>query len=367
MKIIATKSDLLSAVNIVLKAVPAKTTMSILECILIDCSEGKITFVANDTELGITTEIPGDVLQRGSICLEAKLFSEIIRKLPDSEVSIETDDNNRAMIRCEKAKFLLAGKDAGDFVLLPEIKRVDPIVISEFTLKDTIRQTIFSVSDNESNKIMTGLLFEVTEDQLKVVSLDGQRISMRKVALKESYEPVKVIVPGKTLSDVNKILNGDMDSDVRIYVTDSHMIFEFARTVVVTRLIEGEYFAIDRMISSDFSTKVSVNKKELQNCIDRASLFVKENERKPIIISITDGQMEMKIQSAIGSMNEELDVVKEGRDLMIGFNPKFVMDALRVIDEEVVSIYMANPKAPFTIRNEEQTYLYLILPISFNV
>ena len=367
MKIICNKSALLTGVNTVLKAVPARTTMPILECILIDTTSGVIKLTANDMDLGIETTVDGDVLDKGCIALEAKLFSEIVRKLPDSEVTIETDDNNKALIKCEKAKFNIAGKDGEDFVALPAIEKTHFITLSQFSLKEIIRQTIFSISDNESNRMMSGELLQIDQDQLRLVSLDGQRISIRKISLKESYDPIKAVIPGKTLNEISKILSGDMDDDVRIYFTDRHVLFEFDQTVVVSRLLEGEYFQIDKMISSDYNTKITINKKELQGCIERASLLIRESERKPIIINVTDGSMEMKIQSAMGSMNEDIDISKEGRDIMIGFNPKFILDALRVIDDEEITMYLVNPKAPFIIKNDEQSYIYLVLPISFNM
>lgn len=367
MKIICNKSALLTGVNTVLKAVPARTTMPILECILIDTTTGIIKLTANDMDLGIETTVDGDVLDKGCIALEAKLFSEIVRKLPDSEVTIETDDNCKAFIKCEKAKFNIAGKNGEDFVALPEIKKDRFVTLSQFSLKEIIRQTIFSIADNESNRLMSGELMEINGDQLKLVSLDGQRISIRKISLKESYDSIKAIIPGKTLNEISKILSGGIEDEVRIYFTDRHILFEFDQTMVVSRLIEGEYFQIDKMISSDYNTKITINKKELQGCIERASLLIRESERKPIIINITDGSMELKIQSAMGSMNEDIDISKEGRDIMIGFNPRFILDALRVIDDEEISMYLVNPKAPFFIKNEEQSYIYLILPISFNI
>ena len=235
----------------------------------------------------------------------------------------------------------------------------------QFTLKEVIRQTIFSISDNDNNKLMTGELFEINNNTLKVVSLDGHRISIRKIRLKNSYEDKKVLVPGKTLNEISKILSGDMDKDVNIYFTNKHILFEFNRTIVVSRLIEGEYFKIDQMLSSDYETKVKINKKELLNCIDRATLLVKEGDKKPIIISISDTAMELKMNSTVGSMDEEIDINKEGKDLMIGFNPKFLIDSLRVIEDEEVDLYMVNPKAPCFIRNAEETYIYVILPVNF--
>ena len=366
MKIICTKSNLVKGVNVVSKAVPSKTTMPILECILIDATTDIIKFTANDMELGIETTVEGDILEKGVIAIDAKIFSEIVRKLPDNEVVIECDNNLQTTITCEKAKFNISCKSGEDFSYLPYVEKTETITLSQFTLKEIIRQTIFSIADNDSNKLMTRELFQIQDNMLKVVSLDGHRISIRKTELKDVYQSRKVVVPGKTLMEVSKILSGEAESEVTISFTNNHIVFEFDNTVVVSRLIEGEYFRIDQMLSSDYETKVKINKKEFLNCIDRATLLVKEGDKKPIIINILDDVMELKIKSQIGSMNEEIMISKEGRDLLIGFNPKFLIDALRVIDDEEVTLYLMNPKAPCFIKDDKENYIYLILPVNFN-
>lgn len=365
MKLVCSKSNLLNGLQIVSKAVPSKTTMSILECILIDAAKGVIKLTANDIELGIETTIEGEIIDKGIIALDAKIFLDIVRKLPDNDITIETDAAYKTTITCEKAKFNIIGKSGEDFSYLPLIEREESVVISQFTLKEVVRQTIFSISDNDNNKLMTGELFEINGNELKVVSLDGHRISIRKIELKNEYTNKKVVVPGKTLNEISKILSGDTDSDVNIYFTDKHVLFEFDQTIVVSRLIEGEYFKIDQMLSSDYETKVKINKREFLSCIDRATLLVKEGDKKPIIINITDDTMELKINSTVGSMNEEIDITKQGKDLMIGFNPKFLIDALKVIDDEEIDIYLVNPKAPCFIKDAEEKYIYLILPVNF--
>ena len=365
MKLICPKSNLVNGVQIVSKAVPNKTTMSILECILIDANNGIIKLTANDMELGIETVIEGEIVEKGMIALDAKIFLDIVRKLPDNDITIETDNDLKTTITCEKSKFNIIGKSGEDFSYLPNIERNDSVIVSQFTLKEVVRQTIFSIADNDNNKLMTGELFDINGSTLKVVSLDGHRISIRKIELKDSYEPKKVVVPGKTLNEISKILPGDADKDVNIFFTQKHILFEFDNTVVVSRLIEGEYFKIEQMLSSDYETKVKINKKEFLSCIDRATLLVKEGDKKPIIINITDGSMELKINSIVGSMNEDINIEKSGKDIMIGFNPKFLIDALRVIDDEEIEIYLVNPKAPCFIKNAEESYIYLILPVNF--
>lgn len=365
MKIICPKSSLLKSVNIVMKAVPSKTTMPILECILIDASASDIKFTSNDMELGIETKVEGEILEKGVIALDAKIFSEIIRKLPDNDVVIETNDTFQAVITCEKSNFHISGKSGEDFSPLPFVERDECIILSQFTLKEVIRQTIFSIAPNENNKMMTGELFEVDGQLLRVASLDGHRISIRKITLKEEYPKRKVVVPGKTLTEISKILSGESEDEVAIFFTNNHIVFEFDDTLVVSRLIEGDYFRIDQMLSSDYETKVEINKRELLSCIDRSTLLVKESDKKPIIIHVTESSMELKMNSQIGSMREEIDITKEGKDILIGFNPKFLMDALRVIDDETVTIYLVNPKAPCFIRDEQQSYIYLVLPVNF--
>ena len=247
MKITCSKSNLVKGVSIVSKAVPSKTTMPILECILIDATTDIIKLTANDMELGIMTEISGDIIDRGMIAIDAKIFSEIVRKLPDNEVTIETLDNLQTVITCEKAKFDIAGKPGDEFAYLPIIEKEDSIEISQFTLKEVIRQTIFSISDSESNKLMTGELFDISDNILKVVSLDGHRISIRKVPLKKSVADRKLVVPGKTLIEISKILSGEAENVVSISYTKNHIV----QTPIVFQSVSGMNKTFDRHISKE--------------------------------------------------------------------------------------------------------------------
>ena len=361
MKLVFTKSNLNKAVGIVMKAVPTRTTMNILECILIDATTNEIKF----TELGIETIVEGEIIEKGKIAIDAKLFSEIVRKLPDNDITLTTDSNNNALITCEKSKFNIAGKSGDDFSYLPAIIKDKMITLSQFQLKEVINQTIFSIAINDNNKMMTGELFEVNEGTLKVVGLDGHRIAIRNIKLEGRSDDVRVVIPGKTLQEISKILNADAESFVNIYFTNNHVLFEFDQTHVVSRLIEGDYFKISQMLSNDYETKVSINKKEFLDSIDRANLLIREGDKKPIIINILNGLLQVNVNSAIGALNEDIDIDKEGKDIMIGFNPKFLMDALRVIDDENVTMYLVNHKSPCFIRDKEEKYIYLILPVNF--
>lgn len=367
MKIICEKTNLLNGVKTVSKAVANKGSMSITDCILLNVTSDTITLTANNLELGIETIVEGTIIEKGIIALDAKMFLELVGKLPNNEVTISTDEEYKTIITCEKAKFKIIGKSGEDFSYLPKVEKNDSIIISQFSLREIIRQTNFSLADNDNSKIITGELFEIIDNQLKVVSSDGHRISIRKIGLRENYNQKKVIVPGKTLSEISKILLGDETKDVFMYFTPKHILFEFEKTIVVSRVIEGNYLKYDSMLLNDYETKVSINRKELLECIDRSTLLIKEGDKKPIIITITDGLMELKINSVVGSMNEEINIEKEGQDIMIGFNAKFIIDALKVIDDEIIELHLINPKAPCFIKCPNESYIYMIFPVNFVV
>ena len=350
MKISIRKSNLLQGINIVSKAVSNKTTHPILSCILVEAAGGVIKLTANDMEIGIESYVDGTVIEDGKVALEAKLFSDFIRKLPDSDITIESDKDSKTLIKCERLEFNIPGKSGEDFSNLPVVSKDKFITISQFALREVINQTIFSISDNENNKLMTGELFEVSNNKLSVVSLDGHRISIRYIELKGDNSDIKVGV----------------DDPVNIYFTDNNILFEFDNTKVVSRLIEGEYFRISHMLSVDYQIKMKINKREFLDSLDRATLLIKDSDKKPIRLSIDDRTLGLKISSLIGSLNEEIDIEKEGNNLVIGFNPKLIIDALRVIDDENVTIYFNNTKSPCVIKDDAETYIYLILPMGIN-
>jgi len=365
MKISCVKAELLAGINIALRAVPSKTTLPILESFLIVADE-IITITTNDKDMGIETAVSGNIMEQGKIAVDARVFSEIVRKLPDDEVVIESDSNQKIRITCEESVFNLNGKNPDEFPELPRTENEKKIIVSQFILRELIRQTIFSISQNDNNSMMRGELFEVEGNILKVVSLDSHRISIRKEELANSYDHIKVIVPGKTLNEISKIINGDKDSIVEIAFDKNFVKFNLEGTMVLSRLIEGEFFNVEQMISSDYETSVKVNRSDFFNSIDRSFTLTREGEKKPVILDIQDGEMNIDISSSVGSMNSHLYINKEGKDLVIGFNPRFFIEALKVIDDEEISIYFVNSNAPCFIKSKEGEYIYIILPVNIN-
>nr|MCR4999521.1 DNA polymerase III subunit beta [Lachnospiraceae bacterium] len=360
------KEELKKGVDIVSKAVPTRTTMAILECILIDASSDEIKLIANDMEIAIETTIEGQVIERGVIAVDARWFGNLVNELQNKngEITIETNEKFQTKITCDSLVIDVISKSGEDFPNIPIIQRNQPIVISQFTLREIIRQTIFSVSKEDKIKILTGELFEISGNKLKVVSLDGHRVSIRNIELKDSYEDRKIIVPGKTLQEIRKIIGGSSEDNTSIFVTDNHIIFEFDKTVVVSRLLEGEYFNISQMISSDYETMIKINKKEFYNSIKLSTSMFNEEDKKPIIMNVEDNKLNLKLSSFIGNFDENIDITKEGKNLQIGFNPKYFIDALNVIEDEEVTIYMLDYKNPCLIKNDKEDYIYVILPVN---
>jgi len=369
MKFKTNKSSFLTGINIVNKAIPSNTTMEILKNIKISATESGIKLLANDMDLAIETFIEGEILENGEVAVDASLINNVLRGFPDNELLIETRGNSELILNYNQDKnsyTVIKYLSTDEFPELPSYEKENPIKISQYSLKELIRTTIFSISDNDTNKIMTGELFEIKGNLLKVVSLDGHRISIRKTELKDNYNNVSVIVPGKALKELIKILNNELDDEVNIYINNNNIVFEFSDNVFISRLIEGDYFKIDHMLSSNYSVKVNVNKKDLLDGINRAVPFVHEGEKKPVRFNFENDSLTLSINSLEGGNNDYINIEKEGEDVLIGFNPKFIIDALRVIEDENVSLFMINSKAPCFIKNEDESYIYLVLPVNFN-
>ena len=365
MKLVFDKSELVKAVSIVQKAVSVRTTMNILECILIDASGSSIFFTGNDLDLGIQTKVEGEIIEKGRVAIDARLFSEYVKKLPDGKITVDTDSEDLCTISYGNNRCEIQGMSADEFSYIPEVEKQNSITLSQFELKEIINQTIFSLALNDINPMMTGELFELKENILRVIALDSHRIAMRKVSVDEKEDGIYAIIPGKSLKEISGILSSDEDEKVDIFFTDRHVLFEFDNTKVVSRLLEGTYFNVNQMFSTDSETRIKVNRVSLIESIERIMIFIKETDKRPVIFDITDGGVRLFVKSTKGQGEENIDIEKEGADLKIGFNPKFLTDALKVINDETITLSFVNSKSPCFIKDDEDTYMYLILPVNF--
>ncbi|MEE3393660.1 MAG: DNA polymerase III subunit beta [Lachnospiraceae bacterium] len=378
------KSTLLNSLNISIKAIPGKSTVDILSCIAIDASGDTVKLTSNNLEMGIETSFNCQIEEPGKCCVEAKQFMEYIKKLPLENVEITVKQKNNFQssedvddidnkdivsyvmnIKSGKANYNIPVKSTEEFTFLPAVEKKDPITISQFALKKIINQTEFSISDNPKYKFINGECFEIKENYLRAISTDSSRISIRRIDLGNVYPGRKVIISGKDIRDVSRILSDDNDKFVNIYFTDKYAIFEFDQTIILSRLIDGEYYDVDKMLKSEYDTMVKVNNNELLSSIDRCMPLVRESDNRPIIFQIKDGSIDIRLNSSRGNFNESIEVEKQGKDLIIGFNPRYFIEALKSIDDEEIKMTFTNSKSAVYIRDDDNTYLYFILPLNF--
>ncbi len=366
MKIYCNQEILLNNINIVAKACSSRTAMPILECILINAKENEVTLVGNNLEVGIESTFEADVTENGLIAIEAKIFSEIIKKMPQGEVEISLLPNNMLSIIGGKAKFTISAQPGEDFPKLPIVQTQTSYTLSQVVLKDMIRQTIFSVSQDETRPILTGEMFHLKNGELNLVSVDGFRISYRCASLytEQSLEEMEGVVPGKALAELNKILSTEAEDKVTIYFGTNNVLFDLGYSKVVSRLLEGEFLKYAQVFSNDYETQITIDRKDLLMSIERAALISKEGRKNPIRIELIQDQMIISSNTDLGTVHEELDIELDGIELKIAFNPKYLIEALKSIDDDVVVINFLSAMAPCIIQPlEGNDYKYLILPI----
>ncbi|MCR5829178.1 MAG: DNA polymerase III subunit beta [Lachnospiraceae bacterium] len=370
MKIVCSQAEMLKSITIASRAIPTRTTLDILECLLIDAHDGTITITGNDLQLCIITKALGDIVEEGNVCVNSKIFTDIIRKLPEGDICIECDGAQNVRIEGMKAKFNIAGRETREYPAAPVVNEEKAFEISNFDLKEIIRKTIFSITDNDANKLMAGEHFEIDGRKLTVTALDGHRMAIVTQNLDNDYGKFDAVVIGKTLSEIAKIYSAEKEDEsekTRISLSDKQIKFVSSQTTIISRTVEGKFFNISNMLAGDYDTVLKINKKDFLDSIERASLLIRETDRRPVVIGIGEESIELKITTTLGSMNEIVPVEMEGNEFLIGFNPKFIIEALRVIDDEIIEVKLVNSKAPMKIENDEGTYKYLILPVNIGV
>lgn len=369
MKIIFEKDKMIKALNSVTKAVATKTTMPILEGILIQTDNDDIKLTCYDKELGIEYIIKeNNVLEQGSTVVNAIMFSEIIRKLPDTNITISINENNLLVIECEGSVYKLATMNPDDFPQLPEINVENSIELEQNTLKDMIRKTIFAISTEENRPVFTGCLFEVKNNKLNVVAVDGFRLAWKSKILNTKTNDFEAVIPGRTLQEINKILIDSFDL-IKLGIAKNQALFEIENCKIVTRLLDGEFLKYSEVIPKKWETRVRVNKNLISNCFERISLIssssMEKEKRYPVKLNVEVGKIKISCTNQTGDAKEEIFTTTEGQDLEAGFNPKFFLDVFRNIDDEEVYIDFGTSISPSVIRSIEDDgdYKYMILPV----
>lgn len=363
MKFSCEKSTLLDAVNISSRAVSSKSAIALLEGLLIQASD-RLELTGYDLTLGIRTKIDAEIIEPGAVVLGARILGDIMRKLPDETVYIETDDKLLTTIQCGRAVFNLIASPANDFPQMPEVSQENFISLPEQTLKSMISQTIFAVSDNESKPIHTGCLFETEADRLNVVAVDGYRLSVRRETLETpAPDGLRFVVPGVALREIERILT-DEDAPVSIYPDSKHILFSVGDTVLITRLIDGEFLNYRAAIPTDADYHVGANVRSLITCVERVSLIVSEKLKNPVRLHFDGNILKMSCITAIGKSYDECTIEGSIENLEIGFNNRYLLDALRACQDETITLSLKGALNPMVITPVEcDKFTYLVLPV----
>ena len=367
MKFVCYKDTMIKALNSVVRGVASKTTMPILEGILIQTNDDELKFTTYDLEIGIEYTMQCDILEHGSTVVNATMFTEIIRKLPNVEISISLDENNLLIIECQGALYKLATMSPEEFPELPKIEVENSIDLEQSALKNMIKKTIFAVSSDENRPIFSGCLFEIKDNKLNIVAIDGFRLALKTINLPVSVNDFKAVIPAKTLNEVIKILQDSFDT-VKIGVSKNQALFEMENCKLVTRILDGEFLNYSSVIPTNWETRVKVNKNDLQDSFERISLIssssIEKEKKYPVKVAVDIGKMTISCTNQTGDAKEEVFISTEGKYLEAGFNPKYFLDCLKAVDDEEVFIEFGSNISPCLVKSiENSNYIYMILPI----
>ena len=365
MKFSCEKELLNEGISKALRAVSTKSTILALEGILFE-ADTHVTLTGFDLEIGVQTNVEADVLEKGSIILNARLIADIVRKLPDDIITIESNDQFLTTISCGASIFNLLGINPSDFPELPTVTRERGTILPQNVLKSMIQGTIFSVADNENKPIITGCLFKITEETLTVVALDNYRMAIRRtdVTRAETTEQMTFVVPGKTLREVERFLEED-EQPVNLSLSRRHITFEMGNTILTSRLLEGEFLNYENAIPKTTATKLKVKTDDFITSLDRVSLMINEKLKNYVKCSFTHDLLKLDCTTALGKAYDECPIqITEGEGLEIGFNSRYLLEALRACKEQEVQCALNTPLTPCVITPlEGDDFLYLILPV----
>ena len=362
MKFQCSRQKLNEAVTNVQRAVSTKSTIPALEGILIKATGNTITLCGYDLEIGITTTLDADVRENGSVVLSAKLFAEIIRKMPEDTITIETDEKLIVYISSGKVDYKIIGISDEEYPELPSVNGNDKLTINGDILRSMIRQTIYAVSEKDIKPAHKGSLFEIGNGNIKIISVDGYRLAIRTEQIDYNDEK-SFIVPGKSLSEVTKLITDDTE-DVQITVGDRHIVFQIDNYSIITRLIEGEFMNYKAALPKTHSTEMKVNSRQFINSIERMSLLLTEKLKSPIRCKIEDGLIKTSCNTSLGQAYDEFPADISGEDIEIGFDNKYLLDALRNSETDEVKMQLSSPLSPIVLMpSEGDSFLFLVLPV----
>ena len=365
MKFSCSREELYNKLNIVTKAISSRSALPILQCVLVTADKTGVVVTATDLELGMeSSPIPANIMEEGSIALENKMFLEIVRRFTGETVIMETDKSFGAQISCGFSKFKIMGLNGDEFPALATVSKDSFIEVSKNDFKDAVKKTIFSVSQDPSKPVLTGELMEISGKSLKVVSVDGFRISCYFTASNGNRDG-QIIIPAKTMNEVSRILSSDEeDENMRIYITENHVLFELDDVTVISRLISGTYINYETSFPPEFKTQFTAKKEDIISALERAMLISRDSRKTPVVLTIDDGVLKIQSTNETGKALEEVEINSVGDKLEIAFNPRYLLEPVKAIDDDFVTLKFNSPLSPCIIVGaEEQDCKYLALPL----
>ncbi len=366
MKINCLRTDLSQAITNVQRAVSVKSSIPALEGILIRAYDGKITLSGYDLEIGIVTNIEATVKEQGEIVVSARLFGDIIKKLPEEIVCIETDDRMITYITSGQADYQIVGISSVEYPDLPVFEQMDAIRIKAGILKNMIRQTIFAVSDNNAKPIYTGSLFEIEKNSLKIIAVDGFRMAIRKEEIDCDCSH-NIVIPGKTQSEVLKLITDDED-DVELIIGQRHTIFKIREYSLVSRLIEGTFIDYKTTIPNNCETEICINTRILTNAVERMALITNEKFQTPVRCKISADEIKLTCSTAIGKAKDIIPVSVIGQEVEIGFNNRYLLDALRNTETDEIKLILNGGLSPMIVKPiKSDSFIFLVVPMRLGV
>lgn len=336
-----------------------------MEGILFEAQQGTLKLTAFDTKIGIYTAVEAEIKESGSVVLQARFLVDLLRRLPDGMVKIETDDNYSVNISCGRTEFHLIGLDPETFPELNVVNAQRTFRIPEEILKSMINQTVFAVSTSDSRPLYMGVLFEVGTEDLTMVAIDGYRMAKRSEEIENAgMEACSFIIPGTALNEVERLCTADGKEEVMIALGEKHASFSIGSTVLITRRLEGEFMNYRKSIPTSFRYEIIVEREEMMRAIDRVSLVIKEKQNSPVKMLVNEGNLQLFCTTSFGHAEDVCMCEGTGEGLKIGFNDRYFMDALRAASEEKIRISMNTPTSPIIIEAAEGgKYLYMVLPV----
>lgn len=362
MKFKIEQRDLSKHINIAQKGISSRTTLQILDGILLETKNNKLKLTGTDLEISIETYVNCEIEKEGAIVVNSRIFGDIVKKLPSAPIYIDVDENNNINITCENSEFNILGNSDREYPDLPIVLEHDSFQLPKDLFKSAIRQTVFATTQDETRPSLTGVLIEVANNNISFVALDGYRLALRKLPIDSNID-LKIIIPGRALNELNKILD-DNEENINITSAPGHVIFNIGDTIVYSRLLEGQFFNYREIIRKDHKTSVIVNKRLFQNSLERASLLAKEEKANLIKLSVMEKEILIKSNSEIGNVNEKIIATNKGENINIAFNSRYILEGIKIIDAEEIELNFMGSLNPCIIKPiEEDNYTYLVLPV----